>query len=371
MIAVVAFAGLLPVFLIALFFLTKTREELTTNALENQKSLAEAVRQGISTQVYHYRKQLERFATDPEMQSLKTDRQSAALTRFLEQNHLFFSIFVYDASGTVTSLGYRNKFRGDDFLIGRNIFQAKDPIVQGVASSVRDVLQSRRLKVIERVQQGRRQPQLFVMAPIPSFSNPDRMIGVISAGIQIEGPQLQGTLEYFSVSKRSFLLLTDTQGYLLAKKGKHLPDGLMQMNLSHTLDEKEFESTLTDLAGTRYFLTVGRIPAISCFLAIGTPQDEILGFIHQILGGMMLLGLICLIIGVGVSLWLSNALLEPVMALIDGIKKVSDGIVSHRIPPEGENELSEACEAFNQMASQLEKNRLMEEIWSRTWNHPS
>ncbi len=371
MMAVIILSSLLPVFLLGMFVFFRTREELSGKALEMQKSVAEAVRQGLIAQVNLYAKQLEKFVQEIDIQGMNQEAQVTALYRFLDLNPLFFSIFIYDTEGRIVSLGYRNRFKGDDFLLGRNIFEAKEDKNRQTASIIKEVIKTGRMIVSDKIVSFHQIKQLLVMDPVPAFENPHKFIGAMSCGIQIDGPSLQGTIENFKFPGESFMLLTDGDGTILAKKGKTLPEGLETMKISRPVSETEFESTWTNLNGSEIFLTFGRIPAIGTIIAIGTPRNEIFGFIHQIIWGMFLLTLISLVIGLFFSLILSDNMVEPILDLIEGIKKVSEGAVSHRVNTRGEDELSDAGRAFNEMASHLEKNRLMEDIWSRKWKPPS
>ncbi|EKD93540.1 MAG: hypothetical protein ACD_28C00127G0003, partial [uncultured bacterium] len=57
-IALVTFSSLLPMILMSFFVLTRTREELSLKALEMHKTLAETIRQGISSQISNHGRQL-------------------------------------------------------------------------------------------------------------------------------------------------------------------------------------------------------------------------------------------------------------------------------------------------------------------------
>jgi len=371
MIALVLFASLFPVFLLGLFVFLKTKEELTQKALEMQKSLAEAVRQGINAHINLYATQLEKLAQDIEIQKMKPESQAPVLFNFLDLNPLFFSCVVYDAKGNIVCITYRDRNHSDDDKIGKNIFSAKNPIHFDTANAVRKVLETGRMQVVDKLITYHGQKQMLVIVPIPSFVDSQKTIGVLSCGIQVAGPSLQATIENFFLGLDSFILLTDMEGLILAKKGRNLPEGLYKMNLSDTIKTNEFVSTTSDLGGTEYFITIGKVSAIESLIVIGTPSCEVFGFIRQIVMGIFLLTLICLIVGLFLTISLSESLTGPIMKLIEGIKKVSEGAISHRIPHEGEDELAEACHAFNEMAGQLEKNRILEDIWSRKWRPPS
>lgn len=369
-IALVTFACLVPMVLMSFFVLTRTRAELSLKALEVQKTLTETIRRGLSSQIVNYGRQLTRFAEDMGMQSMNPVRQQASIYSFLDINPLFYSCFVYDTKGTLQCLGYRNRFDGDFRLIGRNILAAQSKVNRATAEAFAKVLKTGQIAVGQEVIRSHQQTQMLVLVPIRSFGDPRQIVGVMSCGVQVDGPSLQGSIEDFSVGEKSFILLTNNEGRVMARSGKDLPAGLERMILSQSLEGTKINSAWSTLAGKEYIVTAAKVPIVDFIIAIGTPTEEVFGFIWQILLGMILLTLICLMLGLFFSFLLSETLVSPILSLIAGIKNVSDGMLSYRIEVEGGDELSEAGRAFNEMASRMEKNRLLEEMWSRKWNPP-
>ena len=371
-IALVCVASLLPVILLGLFIGARLRGELTSQALRSQERVVEAIRQGIFMQLTGYSRQLAKLAEDPGLQSMEAPRQKSVILRFLDQNPSFFSVFVLRLDGTINSLLYRNRFAGDDQQIGTNIFSNQGPHFKAFQESFRKVLDKKQTIVNESISNYRQRNELLILLPIRSFTNPERLEGVMSCGLNLDGVTLQELLGGFGGAS-GFLLLTDRLGNIMARKGQGIPQGLNRVDCSTWPENRAFFSTNTSLDNRDYIVTIGAVPGANGFIFLAAPRDEILGFVRHTLVGMIILTLISLGVAVGFGIWSAGELSRPIAVLLEGIHRVAEGAVSHRISDEaeGDGELAEACRAFNDMAERLEKNQMIEDVWSKTWKPPS
>jgi methyl-accepting chemotaxis protein len=114
-------------------------------------------------------------------------------------------------------------------------------------------------------------------------------------------------------------------------------------------------------------VTVARMPRLGATVLVGRPSTEVLGLLDHItlrVVAFAVLGLSLAVIG---ALALARSLVGPILELTDGIQKVGEGATGHRVRIQGHDELAQAGEAFNRMAVQLQKGKLMEQIWSKQW----
>lgn len=370
--AVVITTALLPLLLLALFVAGRLRTELTFQALQTQKDVAEAVRQGIQLQIDAWILQLEHLAESPNIQGMDAASQTSVLFRFLDQSALFASAFIYAPDGTINAVAYRNRYMGDNRLVGENLLSSKANGIAPMIAAFKDVVETKKRRVSERISKASQKERLIVLLPIKAFDDPKRLVGVLSVALQLDGVVLQEMIEGVSNGRPGFLLLSDRQGNIIAKKGRDLPPGLEKMTLSRRPDAG-FESIWSTLENHEYLVTVGPVSAINGTIVVAAPKEAVLGFIGRILGGMGLLTLISLFTAGAFGLVLARSLLEPTQRLLEGIQKVAEGNVAHRIdvPETAEDELSEAGRAFNDMAGRLEQDRLIEDIWDKTWKPPS
>jgi len=282
----ICLASILPVLILGGFTLVQARSDLAAQAVEHQKALALAIRQGLTTQVWHYARQLERFAETPPVQSMDRVRQEPAVFRFLDQNSLFFSCYIYDLEGTIVSLAYRNRDRSKDHLVGKNLLRSTNQRDAPSQAAFRKAVETRRLAVAETVITERRQSMLLVYVPIPSFVDRAETAGVISVGILIDGAAIQEIIEGFMPAGDSFLLLTDIHGKVLGRKGKGLPEGLEEVRPSRVPDGPALETTRTSIAGREFLVSLGRVPGMNILVLAGAPTDEVFVFLRKMLWGL-------------------------------------------------------------------------------------
>jgi len=66
-------------------------------------------------------------------------------------------------------------------------------------------------------------------------------------------------------------------------------------------------------------------------------------------------GILCILIGIAASFFMSNSITTPLIKLRDGVKAITEGNLNNRIIVKGDNEIREVADAFNEMASNLNK----------------
>ena len=89
---------------------------------------------------------------------------------------------------------------------------------------------------------------------------------------------------------------------------------------------------------------------------------------QNIFRSVLILLIAAIVIAFLLGIYLSKNLTAPILELTKGINKVGAGAISHRINLKRKDELGAASEAFNKMASNLQKNKILEETWLRKWN---
>ena len=84
---------------------------------------------------------------------------------------------------------------------------------------------------------------------------------------------------------------------------------------------------------------------------------------RELLGTITFYGAIGVLLALLLGVWLSRGLVTPILAMTDGIRRVARGEVAHRLDVNRDDELGKAADAFNAMAAQLQKGRLLESLW--------
>lgn len=74
--------------------------------------------------------------------------------------------------------------------------------------------------------------------------------------------------------------------------------------------------------------------------------------IRIVLGALVAFG-IALAFGIVLAIWLTRRTVEPIEALVEGTRRLSEGDLSHRVDVKASGEVGELVDAFNGMASEL------------------
>ncbi|NLI79285.1 MAG: HAMP domain-containing protein [Candidatus Riflebacteria bacterium] len=376
-VAVAVLAAFVPIMILGLTIGVKFRRDLVQQAINAQLGLTGAIQNGIDSLLRSYERQLSALATDPDVQQMEdagtpgrvADRQREAMYRFLDINPVFYSCFIYAADGTVTSIAFRNRYRGqDERFIGKNLLRTKGKGMESTREAFLQVLQSGLPSFTGHIISSSDQKMMLMMVPVRDFVDTARCIGVISCAINLEGPEMKELIREYPLQGGDILQLVDQTGRMIAWRGDGLPDGLVGVSLDFDRLQAQSTQPVEFAVGDRPYLgIVTRLPALNSYLIAAKPRGEILGFLHRILFDLALVLGIAFVLAIGFGYAISRPLAANVDRLLEGIRRVSDGVVSHRVVVEGQDEMAQACAAFNDMVATLEKNRLMDEVWTREW----
>jgi len=362
--------ALIPGILVGVFASLQVKRAMTDQALVFQKTISQSVCKGFTARVRGFQDLLADLAGHPEMQSMDPARQRTVLYQFLDHHPAFFSFFVYDSSGVARNFAFRNRL-DESGLLGRNLHDGKTPWVQELTGLFENVLKTGDMRVDSKVSVIKGRAQLMILVPIRDFLDPAKITGVLSSSLDIDGQAIQELMAGIDGTDQGFLLITDGEGTPMFRRGRNLPAGLEKVTLSRTPEPGAEESAWTEVGGMPFLVFASRIPELNAFLLVGARRDEVLGTIDRTVGNMLILTLMLSILAALVGGSLAGTLVDPIQRLLEGIRKVSEGAVSHRVEVTGPVEIAETSKAFNELTRQLEKNRLLEDIWGDTWKQGS
>ena len=352
---------LLAALFIGGFVLHRVHANLTEDAIMAQRHLSNALKQGLAMKFEEIRQHLQHVAEHPLLLNPDPGKSRELLSGFLEQNPLFFSALVYDRSGTVLTAIYRNHSPVAERIVGRNLLKAGKKYQQ-LIEDFQTVVKTNQPLISETVSSVRQGPLLVMNVPVRPFDRPDTLVRVLSLGIHLNGAVLQQTLSRFA-PPNGFLALIDRQGTILARAGSDLPADLSGIVLDPMPEEHTPQSAWTTLDGRDMLVSARSFPDLQAVLMIGRSREAVLGRVSELSQQLLILGLVAVFLAMGTSLVLADRFITQILRLIEGIRKVGDGILSWRIGELTEDELGEAGRAFNTMADRLERNRLIEELW--------
>ncbi len=369
--SVALITGLIPLILIGSMLFFKTRNDLIMQVISSQEALTESIRHGINSMLSNYKRQLGLLLREPDMQSMDVERQFHAIHRFFSVNPLYYSIYTYDATGSVITSARSDLYQGIVTFTHTtdNILQAESERAKSIAKTFRKVLENKETVVCSNIIMARGKRLLLIMLPIFDFVDMDIVIGVASSAIKIEGPELMELIRGFPLEDDEILLLTDSAGQVLVTNGNRIPEGLVAVDLDLESIKMGGPKSVTYTFDKQAYLgVIAYIDHLNGFILTARPRKSVLGFLDQIMINLVIVLVMSILIAVSLSFFLARSLGTRVGSLVEGIRSVGRGVVSHRVPVDGDDELSEACEAFNDMTATLEKHRIMEDIWSSEWD---
>ncbi|NCB37376.1 MAG: HAMP domain-containing protein [Erysipelotrichia bacterium] len=355
----------MPLLLLGGTVAIKVRLDLLRQTVASQKTLTASLLHGIDSLFQNYRRQIDTIAKLPEIQSMSRLRQLPVINEFLEQQRIFFGCTVYTSDGAPLLTVIRNQKDESAGSGSRNIdFKSPDVFSQ----SFLRVLATRKAAFVADETAEYQQKMLFVMVPVFDFVDQARVVGVINCSISVAGPGIHEIIGGFPIAKSDILLLLDRGGGLISSQG-NLPEGFRGIHLPE-MSGKFSESALINLADVTYLGTLAPVPEFEGYLFVARPQGLVLEFLNHLLLDLAIMLLIAFALAVALGFFMSRPLADSITALVAAIKNVSSGIVSHRLEVRGDDELSDASKAFNEMLNTLEKHRMMDDIWSREWEKP-
>lgn len=365
-------AGLVPMLLVGGALAWRLHEELVDQAIRTMQTRTATIRNGIESVIGGYERQASLLAQTPEIQRFDRDGQMDALYRFLDLNPVMYSIFVYDASGTITNLAFRNRDHAlDEFYLGRKLVGAKSPSLLAAQEAFLTAARTGKTSFAAQIVTSSGADSLVMQVPIFDFATLRRVIGVLSCAINLESPELIDIFKNYPLASGDVLLLCDRTGSLITSRGQDLPEGLtgIATETGSSFSDVPVDVTL-ELGGRPYLGVVTPMNALHGHLLAARPREEVLGPLTHLLGDLAILLSLGLVLAAGFGAALAFPLAGHLNRLFVGIREVGNGAVTHRLPVEGNDELAETCQAFNDMTATLEKHRLMDEIWRREWKGP-
>lgn len=365
-------AGLVPMLLVGGALAWRLHDELVTQALSTMQTRATAIKNGIESVIGNYERQATLLAQTPEIQRFDRAGQMDPLYRFLDLNPVLYSIFVYDASGTITNLAFRNRDRGlDDFYIGRSLVGAQNSSLVAAREAFLTAVRTGRSKFAAQIVTSSGADSMVMQVPIFDFATLRHVIGVLSCAINLDSPELIDIFKNYPLASGDVLLLYDRNGSLITSRGEDFPAGLTGIATeARSAFSQEPVAISLEMAGRPYLGVVTPVNMLHGYLLAARPREEVLGPLKHLLGDLAMLLSLGLVLAAGFGAALAYPLAGHLNQLFVGIREVGNGAVTHRLPVDGDDELAKTCQAFNDMTATLEKNRLMDEIWHREWNDP-
>lgn len=372
--------ALVPFVLLAAGVFREIRSNLLDKAEADHRGIVSRLLHSIESDIEGLQRHIELLALDHRVGSMREDQLHDALHGFLNTNDSFLSIFVYDRGETLKFIEYRNHFTGADKLLGKTVREMSARLHEAVAR----VLSTGQPGTFDYLRKESSESQILLLSAIPAFNGAGPPVGVLSCAIQMYSHQFQDLLDAIELEGQSYCLVLDRKGRVIARRGGGVPRGRVpetqggMPGVAPTLSSVRVPGWDFERGGemlTRWLrvadredlVTLAQVPRLGATVLVGRPTAEVLGLLDRITMRVLIFALLGLSLAVAGALTLSRSLVEPILELTEGIRKVGDGATGHRVKVQSDDELGQAGAAFNRMAVQLQKGKLMEQIWSKQW----
>lgn len=363
-------AGLVPLAALAGVILGRVSTILQRSAAETDQALVTSVQAAIDEYLGVFRDQCAAIALSPAVQSLDRVRQWNILTDFLRLDSLFFKVMVFDREGRMLDVLWKNRYRGEEKEIGS---PAGDPRLAG---ALRRAVDTGQAVWAEPSLDSFSQPVLYLVTPIRSFMHEERVEASLVGAISLTGHKMQDLLDRTRLPPTAYACIVDDAGQILARKGAALPASIEKHTYPLEVDGRTVTylpppaSTVSGrlrIEGRTMLTTASTLAGVGLTLIVGRPLDEVMAPANQAVRDVLLLSAIGLVLALVLSVVLSRSFVRPLLSLVEGIRKVGSGELSHRVPVERTDELGAAAGAFNEMAGELERQQLIEQLWAEEW----
>lgn len=353
------------ILLLGIFATSQIRRALTAQMVEAQANLAQAIHQGLSMSFDEIIADLEQLSEDPILQRLDRSAEKP-LYDFLVRSRLFTNAIVYDQGGTVCASTERSSPQDAAKLVGRNLLRNPQKL-SDLSNSLRASLNEKKMKISTLYSSLRQGQMLIINVPIRAFDQSDCLRGILSMGIHLDGALLHEMLTRFS-AKEGFILLTDRNGKILARRGEALPENLSRAGVEPYPVAGTRPSTWSMLGNEEFLVTTLAVTQLDMVLLVGRSKKGIVAAVNSLATNMLGIALIPLL-GAGFIAWLlADRYLSQILALLNGLRQIGSGVLTSRVEVVSDDELGEAGQAFNTMAEGLERNQLVEELWRDRWH---
>ena len=365
-------ASLVPLTLLALVLYREVTHSFEEAASQLNGALVQSVQADIENRLQSLTNQLEVLSHLPAVQTLKRQQQDPILRTFLRYNPAFFKVMTFDDEKSLTSVLWRSLYRGEEALIGKKVQEIDLPLSEALEEAVRDGCMAGSTPFVDEYSQS----TIYFVAPIYHFVNDEKVIGAVAAGLHLISSEVQELLDRAHLPESSYACIVDDKGQILARRGPGLPAEIGHHLYELRRDGQKVDYLKTDKAyveghiwvsGQQMFAAAARLPSVGLRLVVAQPWRLVSIRAWLVAKRILLFSLLGLLFSVLLAVILSQSFVRPLRALVGGIRKVQEGQLNHRITVEREDELGIAAKVFNDMAAELEKRQLIEELWAEKW----
>lgn len=330
--------------------------------IEANQRLATSIRRQLEHGLAHGTDAAQRLGRELELARADRARRMQLLEGFLAFGELFSNAYVFRRDGTLAQMHYRPGQRATTARHGEDYHR-----YAGTFAATADTVLANGKPTFTQVYftpSGRAQLSYLV----PLAGRDGRPEELMSLALYAVEERIEEWIRDLAPHKKGYVVVLDAQGDLIAHTGA-VPKALEKADGQpiHALSGNDGEAVGTlVLDGREDLLIGGRLATTGFWVWVGMPHAAVYAPLTGLKKPALLALFVCLALGLAGAVQLSRAILTPVEELVGGIRRVGDGVLSHRVPEGRNDELGEAAQAFNRMAERLQRDQLVEEVWRET-----
>jgi HAMP domain-containing protein len=363
--------SLVPLVLAGVAAWVHVESNLVAAIVASQRQLIAQIRLDLEAEFGWYRRQLETLSNLLPVQSLKPEPAGAALESFLAYHLVFHQVALHAADGRVVASATRGAPG------------TRAPAIRSVPAELerafRETLSGGKTRMATTSSAAPCGVDLHLVCPVPSLREDGAPGGVVIASVRRQGAEIQELLEGWGFVSGTYVLLTDPDGEVVARAGS-VPDGhIRRIRVERTGPGRPSGPATADdavvagvgvVAGRDDLVASAALPEHGLVAVVGRPYAEVSRTLEDLLRAVSFYVLVGIMVALVLGVLLSRAVVSPILAVTQGILRVARGEVAHRLPAGRNDELGDAARAFNEMAAQLQKGRLLEELWEERRQGP-
>jgi len=317
---------------------------------------SELIRDALSERIASACSLVTAAARDPDLREEGPATIQPELVRRIESAGLLANLYYYDPTGTLSAVAYHDG-RDVERYLGRRIDEpvvGRDGrLVTAVNDAFDHTLRTEEPTFSRAFLDSEQQPMFVYAVPVPRAEG----LAVLTSGIKGSDPRIQRMLDALRPAHGGFVAIVDPALGIVVRAGDP-PEGLaMGARVGGPV-----------AVSRGYLVAEAEEPRTGLVIVLGVPasasQDALGALSRQVLASTALAILAAALL----AAVFARRLGVPLQALVEALRQVQRGAYAHRIEVEAEGELGEAVEAFNDMAGRLQRSRVIERVWSETWD---
>ncbi len=337
--------AIIPLLIVSFFIQSNNSNILIEKEEEAMHNLVLSKAQSIDQWFDARMSEMEISAASDIVKSMDSERINPYISMLEKRSDVFETMFVIDRKGTVIAHTMPDSI-GSDYSDRSYV-----SIALGGKSNYSEVLTSKAT--------GNR----IVVSATPIIDNKGVVVGVLAGSATFEilvDTYLKESKQ--TESSNNMITLLDQQGFiqespmeeLIGVHVKKAEIGDLSTALQKSVDETGISSF--NYNGKNYIITYAPISTVGYGLSIYTPEETVLADSKAIQNKSILIIVISAIIIVILSIFIVRTITKPILAVVDGIGKVSNGdLTIEKIKVKAHDELGQLAKNFNLMTDNIKQ----------------